>query len=295
MVHYGGISCWIEIEDSSTTEYHVQTFNDQRVVTCWIASEVGKSFSVGWRNSALPAPTAGHVFMDGNDCGGRVLCGPSVACARHEGVTDARTVKRFTFSPLTLTGGASTSPHALLTTRVDDDAFLGDSPKHQKLGLIEVAIYPVEIFGYVQAMANSSSYNLPDIKLHERSKKSVNHQIKLAEPKLLPVPQNAVSHRIIGPPLVTFVFRYRPLDILRANGIAPPPPQPKRKLTVAFPRELTSDEDLSDDDEIRALRARLTALEAKRATKIRVKQEEENIPPVTGQLVGSSRKKAKLN
>ncbi|KAJ7680813.1 hypothetical protein DFH06DRAFT_429550 [Mycena polygramma] len=279
MVHYGGISCWIEIEDSSTTEYHVQTFNDERIVTCWIASEVGKSFSVGWRNSALPAPTAGHVFMDGNDCGGRVLYGPSVACARHEGVTDARTVKQFTFSPLTLT---------------DDDAFLGDSPKHQKLGLIEVAIYPVEIFGFVQVMSNSSPYNLPDIKLHERSKKSVNHQIKLAEPKLLPVPQNAVSHRIIGPPLVTFVFRYRPLDILQASGIAPPPPQPKRKLTVAFPRELPSDDDLSDDDEIRALRAKLTALEAKRATKIRVKEEEENIPPVTGQLVGSSRKKAKL-
>ncbi|KAJ6594445.1 hypothetical protein B0H19DRAFT_1247116 [Mycena capillaripes] len=288
MVQYGGISCWIEIENKTTPEYHIQTFSDQRIVACWIASDVGKSFSVAWKNAFLPAPTAGHVFMDGNECGGRVLHGPSALCARHEGVTDTRMVRQFTFSSLTLT---------------DDDVFLRDSPNHQKLGQIEVAIYPVEIFGFVPVISNSST--LPEIKVHERSKGTVTQQIKLAEPKVLPIRQTAIAHRFIGPPLVTFVFRYRPLGMYvlqaigiapvppQAIGIAPAPPQRKRKPVVEPPREPPSDDDLSDVEEIRALREKLHALEAKRAQKakkIRVK-EEENIPPVDGR----NRKKVKLN
>ncbi|KAJ7933798.1 hypothetical protein B0H13DRAFT_1951990 [Mycena leptocephala] len=237
MVHYGGVSCWIDIENSPATEYHAETFDDQRIVTCWIASEVGKSFSVGWRNSFLPAATAGHVFMDGNECGGRVLYGPSAVCAKHEGVTDTRTVRQFKFSSVTVT---------------DDDAFLAHSSNDQKLGIIEVAIYPIQVFGFVPVISNSAT--LPEIKIHERSKKTVTQQIRLAEPKTLAVPQNAVAHRFTGPPLVTFVFRYRPLEILQANGIAPPPPQLKRKLAVNLPNEPPSDEDLSDVDEIQALR-----------------------------------------
>jgi hypothetical protein len=42
MVNYGGISCWVEIENSATPEYHIETFDDHKLVTCWIASEVGK-------------------------------------------------------------------------------------------------------------------------------------------------------------------------------------------------------------------------------------------------------------
>ncbi|KAF7357816.1 hypothetical protein MVEN_00827600 [Mycena venus] len=281
MVNYGGISCWVDIDNSAAMEYDIRTFEDQRIVTCWIASEVGKSFSVSWRNSFLPAPTAGHVFMDGNECGGRVLYGPSTVCAKHEGVTDTRTVKPFVFAPLALT---------------DDDAFLGDSSNHRKLGCIEVAIYPVQIFGLVPVVANSST--LSEIKVHERSKKSVTQQIRLAEPRMLAVPQNAVAHRFTGPPLVTFVFKYRPLDILRASGIIPPPLPPlqlKRKPEAAslpYAEPPSEEDDLSDAEEIRVLREKLYALEAKRARKTRVKEEEENIPPNTA---GWSRKKAKLS
>ncbi|KAJ7354656.1 hypothetical protein DFH08DRAFT_934080 [Mycena albidolilacea] len=259
MVNYGGISCWVEIENSAAPEYHIETFDDHKLVTCWIASEVGKKFSVSWRNSFLPAPTAGHVFMDGIECGGRVIWGPGPMRATHEGVTDTRTVKSFVFSPLTVT---------------DDDDFLQDSP-NRKLGCIEVAIYPIQIFGFVPAVSNSST--LSEIKIHERSKKS-----------------NAVAHRFTGPPLVTFVFKYRPLDTLRANGVMPSPPQLKIKPALELPLEPHSDDEQSDAEEIRILREKLDALEAKRAKKskkARVKEEEENIPP----SAGPSRKKAKLN
>ncbi|KAJ7267643.1 hypothetical protein B0H12DRAFT_1068046 [Mycena haematopus] len=279
----GGISCWVEIENSSAaTEYRIEAFDDQRVITCWIASEVGKPFSVAWKNCFLPAPTAGHVFMDGTECGGRVLTGPSSAIAKHSGVTDTRTVKEFVFSSLTVTGD-------------DDDAFLGDLPSHRKLGCIEVAIYPVQIFGFVATVSNSST--LSEIKIHERSKKSVTEQIRLAEPKMLLAPQNALAHRFTGPPIVTFVFKYRPLDVLRANGIAPPlPPLPQRKRKHSVELfHLLSDEDLSEAEQIRILRDKLHALEKKHAQKGKrslVKEEEgENIPPTAGQ----SRKKGRVN
>ncbi|KAF7376577.1 hypothetical protein MSAN_00074100 [Mycena sanguinolenta] len=221
MVNYAGISCWVEIENSIATEYRVETFEDHRVVFCYIASELGKSFSVAWRNCYLPSASAGHVFMDGIECGGRVLACPGAAIAKHEGITDTTTVRRFVFSSLTVT---------------DDDTFLTELPSHQKLGCIEVAIYPIQIFGYVPTVSNSST--LSEIKIHERSKKAVTQQIRVAEPRMLLAPQAALAHRFTGPPIVTFVFKYRPIDFLRANGIAPPlppPPQRKRKLPVESP------------------------------------------------------------
>ncbi|KAJ7879604.1 hypothetical protein B0H14DRAFT_2709421 [Mycena olivaceomarginata] len=235
MVNYGGISCWVEIENSAAPEYHIETFDDHKLVTCWIASEVGKKFSVSWRNSFLPAPTAGHVFMDGIECGGRVIWGPGPMRATHEGVTDTRTVKSFVFSPLTVT-----------------------------------------------AVSNSST--LSEIKIHERSKKSVTQQIRLTEPRVLPVPQNAVAHRFTGPPLVTFVFKYRPLDTLRANGVMPSPPQLKIKPALELPQEPHSDDEHSDAEEIRILRV-------KKARKP-VSRKKRKISPPTA---GPSRKKAKLN
>ncbi|KAJ7761018.1 hypothetical protein B0H16DRAFT_1531473 [Mycena metata] len=284
MPQYKGFSCWVEIDNTTSTvapEYHTETFHDHKKVTCYIASEVGKSFSVGWRNSSCPVATAGHVFMDGNECGGRVLYGPSAICARHQGVTDTRTLRQFTFSSLTLT---------------DDDAYLAHTSGHEKLGLIEIAIYPIEIFGLVPVICNSST--LSEIKIHERSKRVLTQQIRLAEPKALLVPQDAVAHRFTGPPIVTFVFKYRPKDMLIAHGIAPPPPQLKRKQPAIEPHRARApspdDQDNSSEvEEIQALRAKLDVLEAKHAErkkKSHIKEEEENIPPVAE----PSRKKAKL-
>ncbi|KAJ7141251.1 hypothetical protein C8R44DRAFT_763064 [Mycena epipterygia] len=238
MPHANGFSAWIEIDGVETTEYTTEIFDTHRTITCWIPSRVGQTFSVCWKNSYYQAHSAGHVFMDGNECGGRVLNGPSTVVAKHDGVTDGRTVRQFTFSSLKLTA---------------DDAFLTSS-SHHKLGLIELSIYPAQVFGFIPPPPPGTMLSLSEIKVHERSKTSVTQQIKLAGPKTLAVPQNSVSSRLIGPPLVTFFFRYRPLDILQANGLAPPSPQLKRKPSVELHREPTPADDLEDDEEIRVLR-----------------------------------------
>ncbi|KAF7376499.1 hypothetical protein MSAN_00065800 [Mycena sanguinolenta] len=108
----------------------------------------------------------------------------------------------------------------------DDDAFLG-GPSHESLGLIEIKIEPVQVTKRFPTCTSARS--LSDIKIHERSKKAVTQQITLAEPEVVLDPQGSVGCRSIGPELVKFSFKYRPADVLRANGIMPPPPQLKRK------------------------------------------------------------------
>ncbi|KAJ7162079.1 hypothetical protein C8R46DRAFT_1000005 [Mycena filopes] len=278
MPHFDGLSCWIEIEGSGVAaEYKVDI--DHRVVTCYIPSEVGKTFCVAWQNSSLRMDTAGHVFMDGKECGGRVLRGPSATCARHAGVTDTRTLREFTFSSLTVT---------------DDDAYLAQDEFSHRLGSIELSIYPIQIFAEVKEISNSST--LSEIKIHERSKKVLTQQIRLGEPKLLPASESAIAHCFTGPPIVTFVFRYRPKDILIAERIAPPPPQLK---SMQSPPRVSSPEDSSEIEEMQVLRAKLDALEARHAERkrthghIHIKEdpEEENIPPSGAE---PSRKKARL-
>jgi len=145
----------------------------------------------------------------------------------------------------------------------DDDAFLGSSPQ-QELGLIELKILPIQTR---PQNAPPTPISLSDIKVHERSKKAVTQKITLAEPVIMAKPKPLLEGRRTGPDIVKFFFKYRPIDILRANGIAPPPPQLKRKASAEPPppRAQTPDdsEALADLEEAKVLREKLRALEAK--------------------------------
>jgi len=111
-------------------------------------------------------------------------------------------------------------------------------------------------------------------------KKTVTQQVKLAEPEVLETPRRRANVKRAGPDIVKFCFKYRPIDVLRANGIAPSPPQLKRKASAEPlpppPRAQTPDdsEALADLEEAKVLReklneyqAKLSALESKRLKK----------------------------
>lgn len=44
MVTFNGLEAWITIDGSEAhaTEYSVETYEENKTITCWIASEVGK-------------------------------------------------------------------------------------------------------------------------------------------------------------------------------------------------------------------------------------------------------------
>ncbi|KAJ7680830.1 hypothetical protein DFH06DRAFT_1315563 [Mycena polygramma] len=279
MPQFEDFNAWITIDGEPAEEYDVETSEDQKTVTCWIASQLGKTmffkltdsfrqkFSVNCRVPSLPSDIAGVVTMDGIKCGSAVLrAGSHDRVLVKRGLSDGTIVKPFMFSSIQVTGKFH-----------HDDTFLSDSP--QEFGCIELFLCPVDIAG-------TTVFALPPLAqatIHERSKKAVTQQITTAETELVRMPGGVLNLMRAGPNFVTFCFKYRPLDVLRANGIAPSPrtpPQLKRKASAdpEPPRAQTPDdsEDLADLQEAEALREKLKALEAKlnkREKKPRVKNE----------------------
>ncbi|KAJ6594454.1 hypothetical protein B0H19DRAFT_62185 [Mycena capillaripes] len=145
--------------------------------------------------------------MDGTMCGGNISYGRTLpTTVAMEGVSDGTTLKPFMFSSLALTGGAS----------------------HPDLGVIELVIYPINVSRSKSYAAPSRLRDLSALKVHERSKKAVTQQItfvatltkpctsslrfkRLAQSERLEKPINMVSIARIGPDIVKFFFKYRPM------------------------------------------------------------------------------------
>ncbi|KAF8199959.1 hypothetical protein K438DRAFT_1822920 [Mycena galopus ATCC 62051] len=67
-------TAWITIDGKEAVEYDVQTSEDNKTVTCWIASELGKKFTICWKKLPTTPRSAGSHQIDGNDCGGTRAC-----------------------------------------------------------------------------------------------------------------------------------------------------------------------------------------------------------------------------
>ncbi|KAJ6508073.1 hypothetical protein DFH09DRAFT_275542 [Mycena vulgaris] len=248
MPESGGFSAWITIDGVKASELDVQTAG--QTVSCWIPSEVEKKFSVHWANLSVPGLTGGRVLVDGNNCDGQLLArekrptGTSMA-----GINETTTsVRPFVFASLDVT---------------DDDAVL-ESNSDERLGTIDIEIWKVQ-----KNEAGPSTWAgmaaPPPKKIHERSKKAATQQISFCDP-IFREPAKVVrckwTERIL-----TFSFKYRPLDLLRAKGIAPPLRDKGKRKASASPECPKSDEDDSDAEEALLLESRLSVIRAKQAQK----------------------------
>ncbi|EIN09712.1 hypothetical protein PUNSTDRAFT_125812 [Punctularia strigosozonata HHB-11173 SS5] len=248
-------ACIVDSEGHPLPEFAVETKGNE--VTCWIPSEAGKTFGVQWKDDVRSTDTRGTVLLDGT---GRTSRGiqrrTGLNATRCDGIyTSSVTYQRFQFAPMELS---------------DDDSLLYQSDALTQLGEIQLEIDRVVVLGH--KAFHSSDVKLPsDGKVHERCKKLGGHRIKLVgEEKVAPTGVIQVKG-IGGGPCVKFVFRYRPLDLLKAQGIAPyekksgqkrPPVQePEHEANV---KAEDPDLELVDDDEIEKLENRLKALREKK-------------------------------
>ncbi|KAF8199820.1 hypothetical protein K438DRAFT_668266 [Mycena galopus ATCC 62051] len=161
MPRWKEFTAWISIGGSEAPEYGLEVSDDQKTVTCWIPSELGKKISVNWTNISYNSDTRGRVYMDGNLCGGKIIHPWNLpTTATKNGITNGISVKPFIFSSLEIT---------------DDHAFSG-GPSHEELGVIKIKIEPVRVTERVQ---NPSGYStsLSRIRIHEHAKKATSHQI----------------------------------------------------------------------------------------------------------------------
>ncbi|KAF9493311.1 hypothetical protein BDN71DRAFT_1450438 [Pleurotus eryngii] len=268
MLQLEKFSAWVTIDGEETPEYNVEISDDGTETTCWIASQVNKPFEVHWRAEPNHSATAGDVRVDGKNTSGQVVH-PSTYMSQNASVKGV---------PISLT---QIRPLMFSTTELtDDDSYLnvGVSPE---LGSIVLEINNVVVTDA------PSRHELQDTqfesKVHERSKKLGAHSARLGEPEYKV--SKYVSIRRYGR-VASFTFRYRPLDILQAQSIVPPPNSSKRKADNtpgedetdapvdkkrAIPEVIELDDDGNEDveSELKALRARMELLKAKQVKKER--------------------------
>ncbi|KAJ8088548.1 hypothetical protein PM082_022621 [Marasmius tenuissimus] len=200
MITVNNFSAWISIADRPCEEYGVDLSIGNSTVTCWIASEAGKEYEVNWMCNMFYGPTAGRLRIDGNHCGGLLSESPTDV-AQMKGIrTSATALERFFFSSVKTT---------------DDSAFLSTA-ESLELGDIQLIIMnttptPTDVY-FPQPVPEEKIY-------HESSKRCISHQTRFLQTTTAETP--LAYARDFGVPIAMFCFKYRPLDVLQASGIAP--------------------------------------------------------------------------
>ncbi|KIJ60377.1 hypothetical protein HYDPIDRAFT_43382 [Hydnomerulius pinastri MD-312] len=266
MLHYKQFSAWIEVDGHELEEYGVEGDLEKNVVVCWIASQIGKNFSINWKDKSpfRDYTLASYPKLDGTSVGGMALRPSNFSGLKETStpiitlkdvVTSMTSVRRYMFSKLNVT---------------DEDEYLDQSGTH--LGEIVLEIWKAEINGPRMIKTGSSATHQSTV--HERSKKAISHCVGYGEEEQA-APRSVVSSQRVGSkPLVTFIFKYRDYSLLQANGIIPPPANNKRRASSdeALGQAAVDVKEKSNvaairalDDAIRSLREQRASLLSKRS------------------------------
>ncbi|KAJ3843925.1 hypothetical protein EV361DRAFT_291144 [Lentinula raphanica] len=245
-------SAWIEVEGSALPLFDVKV-ND-RELSCWIPSEVGKAFVVKWATGTMNSHMAGVVYMDGKQAGGVAMGSGAPYLYKYSGIlTSPTTEKPFVFSNVDVT---------------DDDQYLNQATAG--LGDIKLVISHATL--NILGSGEYTKYNTIG-KVHERSKKATGHKVDLRDAHS--VPYTDTIDVIVGDTIVNFIFRYRPIELLRADGVAPPAPRTKSSVKGEV-LDLTEDSEEEDTTRrIQSLEEELVQLRRKRRKTQHVKAEPE--------------------
>ncbi|KAJ4468633.1 hypothetical protein C8J55DRAFT_524573 [Lentinula edodes] len=265
MPSYKSFRAYIIVDGKPLDEYSTEksTKDGLTTVTCWVPSVAGKQYQVQWEDTVFTGTSNGQVRIDGKRCGGRVIEKRNQVMIK-EGLRISPTSSRlFEFALMKLTD--------------DEDPFALDMPGN--IGEIELRIQYWCKTG--QAIREKISNPPEEQTYHEKSKKGIDHQTSFGTT----VYNEKSPYKIFGEPIgkyfLRFVFRYRPLEVLRAHGIAPPAartsqtndlPQSSKRPRPSSMQDIRPGSpgiiELSDDDddpqkEMEKLQRRLDELRAK--------------------------------
>ncbi|KAF8998436.1 hypothetical protein BDZ89DRAFT_1122177 [Hymenopellis radicata] len=234
MVKHKSISTWINVDGEALAEYGEEVVHAEDKVVCWIPSEAGKEFSVHVRHENSTVQTATYVYVDGNFLKGLIMDPwsrtPKDTVSIHGMPTSAMTERNLMFAGLQLS---------------DDDGLLGAAVSAE-LGEIKIEHWHVMVGERVAYRTNTYAETGP---IHERSKKAVSHRAQLGPQKVVATQTQRNVTKVAC--LLTVIYRYRPLDMLQANGIAPPPAQASssRKRNIPLDEDVINISDEESEDE----------------------------------------------
>ncbi|KZP16453.1 hypothetical protein FIBSPDRAFT_934624 [Athelia psychrophila] len=261
-----GFKVWISSGGTELACSGIKKSEDGKEATCWVASEEGKEFTADWTKPARLAKTAmrGSVQVDDIKAGGKVMQEKEQAgyvySARGLAVSST-SFQPFVFGALKLT---------------DDDKFLDANPS-TRLGDIMLSIWRVEVTGMHEA-AQVTPPPPQEQHVHERTKKATRHRVKIGNEmqssyvKFMQVDTKDLDKH----PVITFVFKYRPLDVLQANGIVPTPVGTKRKSSDEPKLEVSKEPDVErsaeikeQEDKLLTFRSKLSELRRKKPKRVK--------------------------
>ncbi|KAF5375823.1 hypothetical protein D9757_011186 [Collybiopsis confluens] len=214
MPAHKSFSASVIVDGKPLEEYSVKTVKKKggtTTVTCWIPSEAGKRYEVHWKDSACKQPTKGRLYIDGHPCGGKI-CQKKNQIKIQRGIRQAETtLTSFEFASLLVTG---------VLVADDDEASALEMPRNA--GQIELRIRNYQIEG--RGMRTESKFKaLPTPQTYsEKAKKGIDHLTSLSGTITCSRATRTVRGESIGKTFLRFRFRYRPIGILCAQGIAPP-------------------------------------------------------------------------
>ncbi|KAJ3535348.1 hypothetical protein NM688_g6993 [Phlebia brevispora] len=203
----------VRVEGSSLEEYDTRYNEEEGRGSCYIASRTGKSFKVLASNTMPDTDLECFLYVDG------VLAVSGVVRRRatqylHGVSTGPDTVRPFQFSRLELTDN-------------DDSVTMAHNEIDlQHLGTIRCDFFRVRVLG---PSTREHLYTIPPgitnrLVLHEKTKKAGTQRVLLAEEEKME-PEHRVRVKSIdsrsGDPFRSFLFRYRPREMLQAQGIIP--------------------------------------------------------------------------
>ncbi|KAM5537627.1 hypothetical protein V8D89_008705 [Ganoderma adspersum] len=208
MLHFG-YEVWIaDSQKERLPEYDIKLDGeDGETIVCYIPSESGKVFQVRWRDHNRPHAnhTTMKVYLDGH-IAGKTHCPPGSSGKR----LGIRTASADTYQPYQFSD--------LQTT--DDDGAVWAA---EKLGSIELHV--VYVHPHAQTAAFRPARFAGTAPVHERSKKAGAHCVALGKAvRMAKGPHTRVKSTPLdrkAGPAAKFVFRYRPVAILQAQGIMP--------------------------------------------------------------------------
>ncbi|OBZ67486.1 hypothetical protein A0H81_12606 [Grifola frondosa] len=193
-------------EGKALPEYDVQVEGDENTVACYIPSASGKKFEIEWQDHAGLCHTAIRIRLDGQRLSGN-RCKPFGRGSK-TGIRTSVNVRRpFIFSNL----------------ETSDDDNLATKCVSKDLGVIEVRVTRIKPNVIHQKFSASQFLNVGTV--HETSKKAGAHCVSLGEGVESINTEGRVKTDLLFKSeqfYVKFLFRYRPADLLQAQGIIPP-------------------------------------------------------------------------
>ncbi|KAF9037664.1 hypothetical protein BJ165DRAFT_1502382 [Panaeolus papilionaceus] len=201
-------SVWIEVEGRSLPEYGITISKEDQSVECWVPSELNKPFEICVYDSIRSYSSAFDVRVDGND----VSCGRVIVKSDEETKRPSTRVRGYQLTKRTMQ-----SFYFSQCILLDPDIF--NSSVLRGVGQIEVEIEQVRL--RKTRATPRKRLTIPPLFLNERVHKGIDHGIRVGDEIQKyydPFPTFATQRvRYLG----TFIFKYRPIEVLRAHELVP--------------------------------------------------------------------------